>query len=268
MRNSTTRANRAPGRICLGLALLAVSFAGPLARAADGDIEYASSLWSKQGQHKTSGLYTIEQRGDGYTLTLSSDFKTKPGPGLELVLSPLAPKDTNSKNALRDAVVLGPLQSPTDAQEYPIDPSVDLASFHSVVIYSAKKSRLWSAAALLPGEVIARGDTWKKKTRKTRGAFEIARTTEGRVIRFANNFKTAKAPEPLRVIISEHTTKAASNKNAMERGRVVGTMSRYKGGQSYPLPGDVELRPGMTLLLHCEKYTKLWSAAEIRLVSG
>ena len=246
-------------------ALLFVAAVPAMASAADGDTVFASSLWTKKAQ-QTTGLYSIEQRADGYTLSLSADFKTRKAPDLKIILSPHTPEQATAKNALVGGVVVAALKSNSGAQDYTIDPSVDLGEYRSVLIHCEQYTKLWSAAPLHEGAVIARGDVWKKKTKKTKGAFEIAQTENGNVIRFADNFKTAKAPEPLRIVLSEHTTKSASNKNAMNQGRVVAMMNNYKGGQTHELPEDLEIKPGMTLLLHCEKYTKLWSAAEITIV--
>lgn len=268
MQTATSRTGIRRNRfIVAAIAIFGASIAAGSALGAAGDVAYSSSLWEKKS-NETTGLFQIEERDGGHVLTLSSDFKTKPAPDLKIVLSPHTPSSATARNALEGGVIIAPLTSPSGAQEYPIDPSVDLAAYDSVLIHCEQYTKLWSAAPLAEGRVIATGGDWKKKSKKTRGAFEISETPDGQVIRFADDFKTAKAPEPLRIVVSSHTVKSARNKNAMEGGQVVGLISDYKGGQSHALPDGLHISPGSTLLLHCEKYTKLWSAAPITLVEG
>jgi len=40
-------------------------------------------------------------------------------------------------------------------------------------------------------------------------------------------------------------------------------LKNLKGAQRYELPADVELTKYKSLLLHCEKYSKLWGAGEL-----
>ena len=190
----------------------------------------------------------------------------KAAPDLKIVLSPHEPDDASSRNALRGGVILGQLESNKGRQAFSIDESIDLNRFASVLIHCEQYTKLWGAAELHEGQVLAYGADWTRKSKKTRGAFEIAQASSGQVIRFASDFKTSKAPEPLRIVLSEHTITSASSKNAMQRGTVIGLTGTYKGGHEVRLRADVAVKPGMTLLLHCEKYTKLWSAADITIV--
>jgi len=45
---------------------------------------------------------------------------------------------------------------------------------------------------------------------------------------------------------------------------VIAKLTSVQGGQRYPIPGDINLDEYSTLLLHCEKYEKLWGGATIR----
>ncbi|MEO0482700.1 MAG: DM13 domain-containing protein [Planctomycetota bacterium] len=124
------------------------------------------------------------------------------------------------------------------------------------------------AEAAFADSVIASGDKWVKKTSKTKGYWEIVRRDDGsRVLRLGDNFKTKKAPD-LKLVLSPHTTKQAKSKNALEGGTVLGLLASHKGAQEFVIPDSVDLGSFSTVLIHCEQYTKLWSASELVVTSG
>ncbi len=119
--------------------------------------------------------------------------------------------------------------------------------------------------ALLPmtvsaEETVVVQGTWTKKTQKASGNWQIVETEEGQtVIKFDDAFKTKKAPD-LKVFLSPKNGNEANNKNAQEGALFIGDLSSPKGAQSYEVPEGVNVSEYQSILIHCEAYTKLWSA--------
>jgi Electron transfer DM13 len=229
----------------------------------DTQVLYSSTFW-KKGANTIDGAYRVVERPDGTrVVTLDKDFRTKAGPDLKLVLSPRTFDKVTRKNALEGALVLGLLKSNEGTQEYVIPEHVKLDRYKSIAIHCEKYKKLWGAAPLLKGEVVASGAKWTKKTKSTKGRYEIVERADGLFIRFSANFKTPKPPEPLRILLSPRRTADASNKNAEAGAVFVALLQRTKGSQEYRLPDGIDLSDYRSVHLNCKKYTKLWSTAPL-----
>ncbi len=223
---------------------------------------YSGSLW-KKATNEVTGLLRIVDRDGTRRLELGRDFSTGSAPDLKVLLSPHEPSRATNKNALAGGRVISLLRSNKGAQSFEIPDDVDFDRYKSVLIHCEQYTKLWGALALTEGDVVFTHDDWKKKTKRTKGRFEIARTDDGTILRFGAGFSTPKPPEPLRIVFSNHSAKDAKNGNAMTAGRMVVLLDRVKGAQEYLLPDDLDIASFNSLLLHCERYTKLWSAADI-----
>jgi hypothetical protein len=131
----------------LSTVLLLVSVLSPL---------YAGELHSgafQKKKEKIKGTFVIKDHNGQKILELSEDFKTKNGPDLQLVFSPMNFADINGKNALDNgAVSLGLMQSNKGAQTYEIPANVDLSKMKSILIHCVKYTRLWGGAPLTSGK--------------------------------------------------------------------------------------------------------------------
>jgi len=232
--------------------------------AAQTEVEhlYGSALWTEKTAEVT-GAYTIERHDDELVLRLSDDFSTKKAPDLKIVLSPLSIKEANKKNALEGGLVLGNLVSHEGAQSFVIPTGTDFEKFRSVLIHCEKYTKLWAAAPLSAGELLAHGSSWTKKAQKVKGSYEIVRDGDRVVLRLGDRFKTKKAPD-LKLVLSPHSVKDASAKNALDGGLVIAPLRSAKGAQEYEFPEGVDLEAYESLLIHCEQYTKLWGAVALR----
>jgi len=230
---------------------------------ADTEYLFGSALWTEKTEEAT-GAYTIERdEDDGLVLRLSDDFSTKKAPDLKIVLSPLSIKDANKKNALEGGLVLGNLTSHEGAQSFVIPAGTDLEAYQTVLIHCKKYTKLWVAAPLRSGELLAHGMGWTKKSQKVKGSWEIVRDGERVVLRLGEGFKTKKAPD-LKLVLSPLGVKEASAKNALADGLVIAPLRSVKGAQEYELPDGVDLDAYSSLLINCEQYTKLWGATALR----
>ena len=246
------------------------AFARPSqAPAQDDSLEvealYGSTLW-KKSKYDIEGSYRIESRkGDGgreVTLVLGSDFATKEGPDLKVVLSPIALDKVKAKTALKGGLVLGVLESNRGGSRYRIPADTDLAKFRSVLIHCKKYSVLWGGAPLSVGEVVASGSEWQKKTRSIEGRWEIAKVGKGHMLRLGSDFATKKAPD-LKAVLSPLKLGQARNENALAGGLVVSVLRSHKGAQEFAIPEGTDLSTYRSLLIHCKKYTKLWGGAKL-----
>lgn len=102
---------------------------------------------------------------------------------------------------------------------------------------------------------------WTKKAQKIKGSWSIEQTDTGAVLTLSEDFKTRNAPD-LKLMLSKQLLSEANGKNALTNAILIAPLKSNKGGQSYPLPDDY--KDYDTLLLHCEKFSKLWGGATIQ----
>ena len=232
-------------------------------KSQEPQVLYSSTFW-KKGSSTIDGTYKVVERPDGArVLILGKNFRTKEGPDLKLVLSQRTFDKVTRKNVLDGGLVLGSLKSNKGLQEFAIPENIKLDQYKSIAIHCEKYTKLWGAAPLLKGEVMASGAKWTKKTKSTKGRYEIVRRAGYLYIRFSPDFKTPKPPEPLRILLSPLDTKAASNKNAENGAVFVALLRKTKGSQEYRLPDGIDLSDFRSVHLNCKKYTKLWSTAPL-----
>jgi len=229
-------------------------------------VVYSSSMWQKKAE-KVAGSFRIEAKksADGkvsHRLILSDDFVTSKGPELKVVLSPQTVGKVAHKTALGGSTILGLLPSHKGGSSFAIPAGTDVSRFRSVLIHCEQYTKLWAAAPLTGGEILASGSKWTKKSNKIEGRWEVAKTKKGHVIRFGGKFKTKKAPD-LKLVLSPLKISDAKNENALQGGKIIAPLRAVKGGQEYLLPAGIDLKSYQSLLIHCEQYTKLWGGVAL-----
>lgn len=117
------------------------------------------------------------------------------------------------------------------------------------------------ASLSVAGEPLAEG-TWTKKTASISGSWSIVEEGGSRFLILSDDFKTKKAPD-LKLFLSSRDLSATDGSNATTEAVLIAKLTSAKGGQRYPISGDINLDEHSTLLLHCEKYGKLWGGATI-----
>lgn len=100
-------------------------------------------------------------------------------------------------------------------------------------------------------------NTWTKKSYAIKGTWKI----EGGQIELID-FSTKKAPD-LKIFLSTMPLDKITNKNALEGAKLVIKLKSHKGDQSYTIPKGLDLSKYKTILIHCEKYSKLWGGAAL-----
>ena len=104
--------------------------------------------------------------------------------------------------------------------------------------------------------------TWTKKKFSARGSWTISTQNGVTTVSLDEDFKTKKAPD-LKLFLSPLTAADVNSKNAVNSSVLISLLDSHKGAQSYVIPADVDLSQFKSILIHCEAYTKLWSAADL-----
>jgi hypothetical protein len=116
-------------------------------------------------------------------------------------------------------------------------------------------------------EVVASSTLWREGAEEAKGSFHIVRTSIGtKVTEFklilGSNFATDSGPD-LKVVLSPLAADQVASKTALRHSFIVGELTSYKGASTYDLPLDTDLNKYKSVLIHCEKYTKLWASAPL-----
>ena len=125
-----------------------------------------------------------------------------------------------------------------------------------------------SVALLLSFTVVAPADelssgSWTRKGYAIHGSWSIVEDAGKRILVLSDDFKTKKGPD-LKLFLSPQELSAVTGGNAVRQAVLIAKLERPQGGQRYPIPDGVDLDELPTLLLHCEKYSKLWGGATLR----
>ncbi len=108
---------------------------------------------------------------------------------------------------------------------------------------------------------VDKSGTWIKKSQKIQGTWNILSRDGDTYLVLNEGFKTRNAPD-LKFVLSRQSIANVNNRNAMDGVLIIANLRSNSGAQEYKLPSNFD--DYSTLLLHCEKYTKLWGAADIR----
>jgi electron transfer DM13 len=104
---------------------------------------------------------------------------------------------------------------------------------------------------------------WTKKSFKSSGTWEIFSEGDKTFVKLSADFKTRKAPD-LKLFLSPLAAKDTNGRNATDGSVLVAPLTSNSGEQIYLIPDSVDFTQFKSILIHCEAYSKLWSAANIR----
>lgn len=104
---------------------------------------------------------------------------------------------------------------------------------------------------------------WTKKTFKSAGSWSITEDENGDLyVNLSSDFKTRNGPD-LKIFLSPQNAADTTGKNATNGAVMVAVLGSNKGAQSYKLPEGTNLDDFSSILIHCEAYSKLWSASDL-----
>ncbi len=126
-----------------------------------------------------------------------------------------------------------------------------------------------SAGALAPVaaaqavETVLHEGVWTKKSFKSSGEWTIVQEADGAMyVKLSDDFRTRRAPY-LKIFLSPQPASDTTGDNATDGALLVAELSSNKGGQVYEIPAGTDLSQYQSILIHCEAYSKLWSAADL-----
>lgn len=76
------------------------------------------------------------------------------------------------------------------------------------------------------------------------------------------DFKTKSAPD-LKLFLSKKQPEAINGRNAIDDSAFLAKLNSTKGAQEYKIPDDVNIEDYNTIILHCQRFSKLWGASTL-----
>jgi len=104
--------------------------------------------------------------------------------------------------------------------------------------------------------------SWKKKSFKSSGTWEIYADGDKTYVKLSADFRTRNAPD-LKIFLSPLAAKETNGRNATTGSVLIAPLTSNAGEQVYEIPAGVNLADFKSILIHCEQYSKLWSAADL-----
>ena len=137
---------------------------------------------------------------------------------------------------------------------------IETRNIRSVFLFPALVVAL--ATLSVAAQPLAEGK-WTKKTASISGSWSIVEEGGTRFLILSADFKTKKAPD-LKLFLSSLDLSVIDGSNATSHAVLIAKLKNVSGGQRYSIPHDINLDKHSTLLLHCEKYSKVWGGAALR----
>ncbi|MEM8954957.1 MAG: DM13 domain-containing protein [Verrucomicrobiota bacterium] len=117
-----------------------------------------------------------------------------------------------------------------------------------------------SMPAVLAG--VEESGTWTSKAYEASGSWSIVEEGGKQYVVLSSDFSTKSAPD-LKLFLSPTGLGEVNGKNATSGSVLVAKLKSNKGSQKYEIPAGVDLSRYKTILIHCEKFSKLWSGAAL-----
>lgn len=108
-----------------------------------------------------------------------------------------------------------------------------------------------------------KGNTWVKKYYTVSGNWSVEAEGSKTYLVLHSNFKTSKGPD-LKLFLTKKNVSSIGKSEAIEKhGVLLGKLKSLKGEQRYLIPNNILIPEFKSLVVHCQKYTKVWGAAAI-----
>ena len=123
-------------------------------------------------------------------------------------------------------------------------------------------SAIFITLAPLSSLALEGSGAWTKINFKIKGSWSIAEVNDEHVLTLSDDFKTKGAPD-LKLFLSTKDISAINNENATEATHFIAPLKSKKGGQTYTIPKSVDLSSYKSIVIHCEKYSKVWGGTNL-----
>ena len=132
----------------------------------------------------------------------------------------------------------------------------------TVAAFAAPAFTQYGAAAAEETMQTLHKGAWTKKSHKASGEWSIY-TEDGKTyVKLSSDFRTRNAPD-LKIFLSPQAASDANGRNATDGAVLISPLSSNAGEQVYEIPASVNLADYQSILIHCERFSKLWSAADL-----
>jgi len=119
-------------------------------------------------------------------------------------------------------------------------------------------------SCLLFVSVLAHAEnTFTKINYNIKGSWRLEEKDGKQVLILDESFKTRNAPD-LKLFLSPLPIEQVTNENATTNSAFVAELTRNKGAQTYTLPDSINLSDYKSLVIHCQKFTKVWGGANLK----
>lgn len=119
-----------------------------------------------------------------------------------------------------------------------------------------------TSATASASETVLHSGVWGKKSQRSAGTWEIFQADGKNYIRLSSDFKTRGAPD-LKIFLSPKTAAESNGRNATQGSVLISPLQSNKGAQTYEIPASIDLASFKSVNIHCEQFSKLWSAADL-----
>lgn len=113
------------------------------------------------------------------------------------------------------------------------------------------------------GDTTVHSGTWSKQTYSASGTWKIVKNGDDHFVILDSKFKTKSAPD-LKLFLSKSTAANLTSKNATKGAVRIAKLTSNSGAQRYKLPAGTKPADYKTLIIHCEKYSKLWVTGTLK----
>ena len=134
---------------------------------------------------------------------------------------------------------------------------MSIALFPSLTIAHAAEE----SASATSQNVSFKGE-WTKKSFRSSGEWTIYTEGEKTFVKLSSDFKTRNAPD-LKLFLSPHEASTRNGRNATDGAVLIAPLASNSGEQVYEIPASVDLASFKTIMIHCQKFSKLWSVATL-----
>ena len=120
----------------------------------------------------------------------------------------------------------------------------------------------WAPTATADDADVVRSGQWQKKTYAAQGSWKIVRKGDRNTLVFSEDFAVPKGPD-LKIFLSPLPLAQVKSANATQGAQLVARLKTNTGTQSIEVPAGVDLTKYQSVLIHCERYSKLFSASSL-----
>jgi CRISPR/Cas system CMR-associated protein Cmr3 (group 5 of RAMP superfamily) len=108
-----------------------------------------------------------------------------------------------------------------------------------------------------------KGNTWVKKHYTVSGNWSVETEGSKTYLVLHSDFKTSKGPD-LKLFLMKKNVSSIGKSEAVEKQAIlIGKLKSIKGEQRYLIPKNITVSEFKSLVIHCQKYTKVWGATAI-----